>query len=76
MPKDDIGIVARGGDPLTTRTPLETPSPSRWWPSGFWPSTSLSVRSRDAALYRLAIESHITPRLGAIPIADVTTQTR
>jgi Arm DNA-binding domain/Phage integrase, N-terminal SAM-like domain len=71
--KDDIGIVARGGDPLGATDAAR----------GAFTVATVAQRFLDdyvtprkkpstVRLYRLAIDAHITPRLGTVPIADVS----
>ena len=77
--KDDIGIVARGGDPLgatdAARGAVTVAAVAQRFlddyvcapaPAGKKPSTQ--------RLYRLVIDAHITPRLGARAISDVEHQ--
>jgi integrase len=71
--KDDTGIVARGGDPLSDKDAARDAFTVATVGEKFL-AEYVMVRKKPSTqrLYRLAIDSHITPRLGAIPIADVS----
>jgi len=70
--KDDIGIVARGGDPLTdtdtARNAVTVATAAQQFLDDY-----VSTRKKPATLrlYTLAINGHITPHLGTMSIADV-----
>ena len=71
--KDDIGIVARGGDPLSDKDAARDAFTVAMVGEKFLAEyVMVRLKPSTQRLYRLAIESHITPRLGVIPIADVS----
>ena len=65
--------MARGGDPLSDKDAARDAFTVETVGEKFL-SEYVEVRKKPSTLrlYRLAIDSHITPRLGAIPIADVS----
>lgn len=70
--KDDIGIVARGGDPLAVTDTARDAVTVATVAERFLEDYVIPRRKPSTLrLYRLAIDAHITPRLGAIPIGDV-----
>ena len=73
MAKDDIGIVARGGDPLATtdaaRDAVTVATVAQRFLEDY---VTPRKKPSTVRLYRLAIDEHIKPRLGAMPIADVS----
>jgi integrase len=72
--KDDIGIVARGGDPLgttdTARDALTVADVAERFLADY---VGPRKKASTLRLYRLALDGHIVPRLGSVPIAEVTT---
>lgn len=72
LAKEDIGIVAAGADPLqhkdTARDALTFSDVA-----DHFIEDHVEARRKPATLrlYRLAIDGHLRPRLGAIPIADI-----
>jgi integrase len=71
--KDDIGIVARGGDPLGATDAARGAFTVAIVAQRFL-DDYVTPRKKPSTvrLYRLAIDAHITPRLGTVPIADVS----
>ena len=71
--KDDIGIVARGGDPLSAKDAARGAFTVATVAEKFLEDyVTPRKKASTLRLYRLAIDSHITPRLGAVPIAEVS----
>ena len=70
--KDDVGIVARGGDPLSDKDAAREAFTVADVAQKFL-DEHVEARKKPSTLrlYRLAINSHITPRLGPMPITDV-----
>ncbi len=71
--KDDIGIVARGGNPLSGKDAARGAFTVATVAEKFL-DEYVTPRKKPSTLrlYRLAIDSHITPRLGTIPIAELS----
>jgi integrase len=70
--KDDIGIVARGGDPLGATDAARAAFTVAIVAQRFLDDYVIPRKKPSTVrLYRLAIDAHITPRLGTMPIADV-----
>ena len=72
--QDDIGIVARGLDPLreidVAREAQSVAAVAEKFLSDYVEARRSTATAR---LYRLAVDSYIAPRLGTIPIGDLTT---
>ncbi len=73
--KEDIGIVARGGDPLRHQDAARGALTVGTVAARFL-TEHVEARKKPATarLYRLAIDQHIRKALGSIPIADVSTE--
>lgn len=72
--QDDIGIVARGEDPLSAIDQARGALTVATVAERFLEEYAAHKKPSTERLYRLAIDAHITPRLGALPIADVSHQ--
>jgi integrase len=72
--KDDIGIVARGGDPQSALDTARGALTVATVAERFLEEYAAHKKPSTERLYRLAIDGHITPRLGTLAIADVTRQ--
>jgi integrase len=71
--KDDAGIVARGGDPLAPTDAARDAFTVAIVAQRFLEEYVVPRKKPSTVrLYRLAIDAHITPRLGTVPIADVS----
>jgi integrase len=71
--KDDTGIVARGGDPLSAKDAARGAFTVATVAEKFLEEyVTPRKKASTLRLYRLAIDSHIIPRLGPIPIAEVS----
>lgn len=70
--KDDIGIVARGGDPLEQHD-LSRGAPTLGDVADRFLEEHVEARRKPTTLrlYKLAIDGHLRPRLGTVPITDV-----
>jgi integrase len=72
--QDDIGVVARGEDPLSTIDKARGALTVATVAERFLEEYAAHKKPSTERLYRLAITAHITPRLGAVPIEDVSHQ--
>jgi integrase len=72
--KDDIGVVARGGDPLRLKDAARG-APTFGDVADRFLEDHVEARRKPATLrlYKLAIDGHLRPRLGTLPIAEVST---
>lgn len=73
LAKVDVGVVADGGDPQAPKDAARDGLTVSDVASRFL-DEHVDARRKPATqrLYRLAIERHLAPRLGALPIADVS----
>jgi integrase len=69
--KDDIGIVARGGDPLKLKDVARDAPTLNIVADRFLEDGGAEWKPATRRLYRLVIDRHLRPRLGAVAIADV-----
>ncbi len=70
--KDDIGIVARGGDPLAPKDAARDAFTVAIVAQRFLDDYVVPRKKPSTARqYRQVIEQHLVPRLGTVPIADV-----
>jgi hypothetical protein len=71
----DIGIVASGKDPLVVKDAARD-APTLATVADRFLEDHVETRRKPATLrlYRLVIDGHLKPRLGAVPIADVTAE--
>jgi integrase len=74
LAKDDIGIVARGGDPLSDKDAARDAVTIATVAERFL-KEHVEARRKPATLrsYKQVIEQHIVRVLGSVPIADLTT---
>lgn len=74
LAKDDIGIVARGGDPLSEKDAARDAVTIKTVAERFL-SEHVEARRKPSTLrsYKQVIEQHIVRVLGSVPIADLTT---
>src|SRR4051812_11084290 len=70
--QEDIGVVARGGDPLSPLDSARGALTVAQVGQRFLDDYAAHKKPSTTRLYRLAIDAHITPRLGTLAIADVT----
>jgi len=73
--KTDIGIVASGADPLVVRDHARD-APTLGDVADRFLEDHVETRRKPATerLYRLAIDGHLRPKLGAVAIADIGTE--
>jgi integrase len=73
--KDDIGIVARGGDPLTDKDAARDALTVATAADQFLTWIEANRAADTHRMYRQCIDASIRPKLGALAITDVTTDT-
>src|SRR5262245_48212175 len=69
--KDDIGVVARGDDPLEAKDAARDAVTTRVAAEQFLAKYVELKKPATKRLYRMALDQHIVKRLGAVPITDI-----
>jgi integrase len=70
--KADVGVVAAGGDPLLLKDQARDAPTLGSVADDFLKDIEGKVKPATLRLYRLVIDLHLRPRLGHVPIADVS----